>query len=275
MVQTEDGFPVPARPIKVAGSVWRALLVLVAAQALSVPLHAGDTGTVEPTDPTMPASDPSPVPVEYSILWPGLSGKYTVVTLEDALSTVALGGHAGSVRSIELRKTASREGFDPCLNLAQGLEAAFAAAGLTAKVEAVRRAEPGNVQSLSRSDLPPSPQGRYLIDVVIGSIGLAAWSNGSDWEPLFSLKWRVLSPRGDILVPSHVFWHGPVDEKRSGGRTSRTTDCDLPTFKKTMAEPALLWPCFDRAFHNASRDLVQLILATQKRAQSPSQASPP
>jgi len=254
--------------------VWRSLLVLVAAQALFVPLHAGDTGIAEPTDPTMPASDASPVPVEYSILSPALSGKYTVVTLGDALSLFALGGHVSALRSIELRKVVSREGFDACLSLAQALEKELAAAGLTAKVEPVRRAKPGEVQSLSRGDLPPSPQGRYLIDVVIGYIGLAAPGNGGDWEPLFSLKWRVLNPRGDILVPSHVFWHGPVGDKRSIGSASRTTDCDLPTFKKTMAEPALLWPCFDRAFHNASRDLIELLLTTHKRAR-PTPETPP
>jgi hypothetical protein len=275
MIQTEEWTPVSGRPPRVAPYLWHILLFLLVAQAFCVPLHAGDTATAQPIDPTASGSAPSTVPVEYSILWPALSAKYTVVTLGDALSHVALGGHLNAVRSIELRKVLSRESFDPCLNLAQALEAEFAAAGLAANIVPVRRASPGDVQSLSRGDLPQSPQGRYLIDVVIGHMGLAASANGADWEPLFALKWRVLSPRGDILVPSHVLWHGPVDDKLSRGHTSRTNDCELPTFNKTMAEPALLWPCFDRAFHNASRDLIHLILATQTRARPIPVTSPP
>lgn len=275
MVPAGQGrIPVAARVLERAWFLWRALLVLVAAHALSAPLHAGDTGTAEPTGPTGPGSDPPSVPVDYSILWPGLSAKYTVVTLDDALSFVAMSGHAGSVRSIELRKAVSREGFDACMRLVQALEAEFSAAGLTANVEPVRRAKPGDVQSLSRSDLPPSPRGRYVVDVVISYIGLAASTNGSDWEPRFSLKWRVLSPRGDILVPTHAFWHGPDPAEVSDRNSNRTSDCNLPRFKSIMADPAPLWSCFDRAFHNASRDLVQVVVAAQKPAQSHTKAPP-
>ena len=31
-----------------------------------------------------------------------------------------------------------------------------------------------------------------------------------------------------------------------------------------MAQLALLWPCFDRSFHNASRELIQVVIVAQK-----------
>jgi hypothetical protein len=128
----------------------------------------------------------------------------------------------------------------------------------------VPRAQPGQPQRLSRSDLPTSPNGLFLIDVVINSIGLAAEANGAKWQPAFELSLRVMRPSGEIVVPTHRFWHGPSVLKQANelGRTK----CDLQSFNETMKQPQTLWDCFDLGLREASRALVPLIREKQDAA---------
>jgi len=203
-------------------------------------------------------------PVEYSLLLPGVAGHYIVATSFDMLNMVGLSSYANSPRSQSLRAAVQRDGFDAAQSLAIALEEELEAAGFATEVEPVPRAAAGKPQRLTRGDLPTDPQGRYLLDVVIDRLGLTAESNGDPWEPAFALHWRVLRPNGELVVPTHVYIHGPR-LKRADER-SRTRNCNLPSFKATMADTGPLWACFDQGFHDASRKLIPEIRAAQAKA---------
>jgi hypothetical protein len=221
------------------------------------------TGT-QPAKAEQQPADSRANPVEYSLLLPGIAGNYFVATLNDVTEMVAIGGHLSSLRSKSLRELVARESYDAGSSLAVALQEELEAAGYRTEVEPVPRAQPGQPQRLSRSDLPTSPNGLFLIDVVINSIGLAAEANGAKWQPAFELSLRVMRPSGEIVVPTHRFWHGPSALKQANalGRTK----CDLPSFQATLKQPQLLWDCFDLGLREASSALVPLIREKQDAA---------
>lgn len=235
------------------GMAW----VIVGSSCLTV---SAGSGAEPATAPTTTAA----APVEYSLLLPGVAGHYIVATSFDVLNMFGLSSYANSPRSHSLRAAVQRDGFDAAQSLAIALEAELAAAGFATDVEPVPRAAAGKPQRLTRGDLPPSPQGRYLLDVVIDRIGLTAESNGDPWEPAFALHWRVLRPNGELVVPTHVYIHGPR-LKRADER-SRTRNCNLPSFKAAMADTGPLWACFDRGLREASRSLIPEIRVAQDAA---------
>lgn len=209
-------------------------------------------------------TDPTPRPVEYSLLTPGIAGKYVVLTINDLMTWIALGGHTNSVRQASLRELVQQEGYDASSSLAIAMKEELDAAGYLTEVEPIPRARPGLPQNLTRSDLPASPDGQFLLDVVIELIGLANASNGAEWEPAFQLRWRVMRPSGEIVVPTHTFSHGPFVDK-DGNKYSRTT-CGLPSFPETMKRPQALWDCFDLGLRESSRALIPLIRQKQDLA---------
>jgi len=221
------------------------------------------TGT-QPAKAQQQPADSRANPVEYSLLLPGIAGKYYVVTLDDLTGGLAIGGHINSLRSKSLRELVARESYDAGSVLAVALKEELEAAGYRTEIEPVPRAQPGQPQRLSRSDLPTSPNGLFLIDVVIDSIGLAAEINGAKWQPAFELSLRVIRPSGEMVVPTHRFWHGPSALKQVNeiGRT----ECKLPSFHATLKQPQSLWDCFDLGLREASRALVPLIREKQDAA---------
>lgn len=213
---------------------------------------------VQPAMAQQQQADAAPGRVQYSLLTPALAGKYVVLTVDDLMGHIALGGHTNSIRAVSLREFVEKHGYDASSTLALALKEELDAAGYWTEVENVPRARPGQPQRLTRADLPASPRGEFLLDVVIESIGLANESNGGRWEPMFKLTWRLMRPSGEIVVPSHVFLHGPFPVDQDGHPRSRT-HCGLPTFNKTIDRSQDLLDCFDRGLREASRALVPLI----------------
>jgi hypothetical protein len=200
-------------------------------------------------------------PIEYSLLMPAVANKYFVYTVNDAMNLIALGGHTNSVRASALDTLVRKEGYDAGLVLASVLQEQLDEAGYRTELEHIPRAKLGQPQHLSRGDLPRNPQGEYLLDVVIESIGLANVSNGGEWMPAFEMKWRVMRPSGDILVPTHIFVYGPFVDA-NGIEYNRST-CGLPSFGKSMEKPPVLWDCFDHGLREASRALIPVIREQQ------------
>lgn len=242
-----------APPVK-SLRIWRSWIGMIAVATLLLVTGA------KPAAAQQQPTDPAASPVEYSLLQPGIAGKYFVVTVEDFTMWIGLGGHQNSLRSNSLRDLVVKEGYDASSILAVALQAELAAAGYRTEVEPVPRARDGQPQRLSRSDLPTSPAGLFLLDVVIDSIGLAAPSNGYAWQPAFQLSWRVMRPSGEIVIPTNVFVHGPYTKD---GEKLSETKCALPNFNATMKQPQALWDCFDLGLREASRALVPLIRQKQ------------
>lgn len=222
-------------------------------------------GLVTAAEAGPPAAAPPPAEaraIEYSLLQPGLSGKYFVVTTVDM---TALSGFSNNKRTSDLRTLVSREGYDAPTQLAVEMQAALEAAGWATDVEPVSRGRPGEPGRLTRSDLPVRPSGRYLLDFEINYLGLAAASNLEPWEPMFAVTWRVLRPNGEIVVPSQVYRHGP-SVRLPVDKQHRTRDCGLSTFASAIEAPASIWACLDRGFEDASRALVPMIREAHVKA---------
>jgi hypothetical protein len=209
---------------------------------------------------TLTASQPA---VEYSLLQPALAGKYSVKTVDDM--TLFVSGPTNSVRSATLRELVAKEGYDASAHLAAALRSELETAGFTTELVGVPRAPAGEPQRLTRGDLPSNARGKFLVDVVIDAIELAAEANAAPWEPAFALSWRVMRPNGQIVVPTRTFIHGPYYNYKAGRFPSRSK-CDLPSFNVTVKSPQLLWACFELGFSDASRVLVPLIRQAQDSA---------
>ena len=202
----------------------------------------------------------NPTPVEYSLLQPALYGKYFVVTGVDVTGLVS--GFSNTKRSSDLRELVERNGYDAPAELVQQLKAAFDAAGLTAEIEFVPRGPSGSLRRLTRGDLPSNPRGKALLDLEIGYIGLAAADNFSSWEPMYVLTWRLLHPTGEIIVPSHQYYHGPFGK----GEKHRSRSCALGGLGKLKVDPTPLWNCFNQAFVDTGSFLVTTVRAAHLEA---------
>jgi hypothetical protein len=204
---------------------------------------------------SVPASAPSVAPIEYSLLQPGLSGEYFVGT---ALDFTMLGsGFSNVKRTSLLREAVQQEGYDAPTQLALAMKAALDQAGWRTEIEPVTRGRPGLPGRLTRADLPANPQGRYLIDLEIMQLGFAAESNLAQWQPFFTLTWRILGPGGELVVPSHKYMHGPYESLVE--ENNRTMGCDLPVFHEAMKTPAQVFECMNRGFRDAAAILVPLL----------------
>ncbi len=197
------------------------------------------------------------VPIEYSILTPALEGKYFVYSY-DQWYLPLLPGFANTARTKALRKLVDQERYKATDHFALQLKDALQSAGYAADIEFVPRAPDGTAHGLSRADLPEHPQGRYLIDVTMQSVGLGAMSNFTHWEPYVLLTWRLVASSGHIIGLPHKYEHRP-DHSKDNEKNQRTRDCELPSFFSLMDDPAPLWACFDRGFHDASVNLIPAI----------------
>ncbi len=213
-------------------------------------------------------------PVEFSVLTPGLEGKFVVFTGID-LTLVGISHLSDIRRSNALRELVERESYDPCPRIAAAITAALKDAGRTGIHEPISRRLPGRLQSLTLSDLPENPQGALLLDVTIQWIALRALATSDKFRPVIWLTWRLISPRGELVAPGRElrYAHAPPQKKSAGARsaaapTSGATPaappsdagtqelCSFRSFDLARKDPEALWTCFDEAFLAAGKLLV-------------------
>jgi len=235
----------------------------------------------------MPGSAEEPpavtaAPVEFSVLTPGLEGRFYVFTGVDLLDLVGLSAFVDNERNKALRKLVESEGYDPHRPIAEAILAALHDAGRTGAHEPITRRPAGHLQSLTVDDLPPDPKGAVLLDVTINWIGLYSSATGDKLRPAFSLTWRLISPDGKLIAPGRELRYVHEPERRKS--RSRVVDpalhpnaarapaepkpepepepvaqefCSIRSIKAAQEEPAALWACFDEAYLAAARRLVE------------------
>lgn len=217
---------------------------------------------------------------EYSVLTPAVE---TEIKVAAGFSAANLVPYVGSTfrdfatrdNSLKLRKLAVAEHFEPSRRLADQLIEALAEAGHTAAYEPISRRPTGAIQSLSRADLPETPQGRLILDVTIRLICLCRGDGYFQFSPALSLGWRVLDAQGGVVEPTRVMTYihddgpkaGPKKPKSTGNPKQPPPEPDYPPAVVTescnfndvddgLANPTALWGCFGEAMQFASRRLV-------------------
>ena len=200
--------------------------------------------------------------IEYSVLSPVLLGKWYFYNNHEL---PPLSDLAGAVMTKQLRGVVASGSYDPADSLGKRLVEALCRDGLPAVVEPVTRGPPGGTGSLSRDDLPPQPKGRYLLNVVIESIGLVPASRPTRVEPAFVLRWQVFSPTGGMVVPARRYIHGLVPSGQTRPVHS-TPNCGLGEFGSAIKHPEQIWSCFDSAFDDAGTNLAGEVRAATDKA---------
>jgi hypothetical protein len=215
-------------------------------------------------------------PVEFSVLTPGLEGRFHVFKEFDLIAFVGLPNLVDMERTKTLRKLVESEAYDPGQSIADAVLAALQDEGRSGTHEPITRRPAGHLQSLTVGDLPPDPKGAVLIDVTINWIGLHANINGDRLRPAFSLTWRLISPDGKLIAPGRElrYVHEPerkkrpavVDPARHPNAAPAPAEpehepvaqefCSIRSIKAAQEEPAALWACFDEAYLAAARKLV-------------------
>jgi hypothetical protein len=219
-------------------------------------------------------------PVEFSVLTPGLEGRFHVFTAVDFLALVGIPSYVDYGRTKALRKLVESEGYDPGRPVADAILAALDDAGRTGTYEPLARRPAGHLQSLVVDDLPPDPEGSVLLDVTINWIGLSGNTTGDKLRPAFSLTWRLIAPDGKLIAPGRElrYIHEPVHKKPAvvdpalhsraapaapAAPAARQSDprkqefCSIRSVKAAQEEPTTLWQCFDDAYRAAAKVLVE------------------
>ncbi|MGB5133171.1 MAG: hypothetical protein WBO00_11175 [Steroidobacteraceae bacterium] len=216
-------------------------------------------------------------PVEFSVLTPGLEGRFHVFTGFDVIAFVGLPNFVDTRRTKALRALIESAGYDPARPIADAILAALHDAGRSGTHEPITRRPAGHLQSLTVDELPPDPKGAVLLDVTINWIGLYASATGDKLRPAFSLTWRLISPDGKLIAPGRElrYVHEPKRKKKSTvvdpalhpNATPAPAEpqpepvaqefCSIRSFKAAQEEPVALWACFDEAYLAAARKLVE------------------
>lgn len=223
---------------------------------------------------------PAPAQPEYSVLTPAVE---TVIKVAAGFSAADAVPYVGSTfkdlatrdNSLRLRKLAVAEGFEPGRRLVDQLIEALAEAGHAAVFEPIPRRPPGSIQSLSRSDLPETPQGKLILDVTVRLICLCRGDGYFQFSPALSLGWRVLDAHGGIVEPTRVLTYIHDDGPKAGSRKSKaagkaeapppesaypaatvSASCNFDDVDDGLSNPTALWGCFGEAMQAASRRLV-------------------
>jgi hypothetical protein len=216
---------------------------------------------------------------EFSVLTPAVEKKIMVAAGFSATDMLGLGfakGLATQDNTLQLRRLADEERFDPAQRLVDRLVEALAKAGHTAVYEPISRRPAGSIQSLSRSDLPEKPEGRQFLDVTIRWICLCRGDKYVEFSPSMSLGWRVLDSRGGIIEPTreltYVHDDGPTvplwtfkrnDKQEAAAAGSRypaaavSASCNYTDVDDGLRNPTVLWGCFGEAMDVAVERLVQ------------------
>jgi hypothetical protein len=217
---------------------------------------------------------------EYSVLTPAVETEIKVAAGLSAANAVPYVGStfkdlATRDNSLKLRKLAVAERFEPARRLADQLVEALAEAGHAAAYEPIPRKPPGSIQSLSRSDIPETPQGKLILDVTIRLICLCRGDGYFQFSPALSLGWRVLDAHGGVVEPTRVLTYIHDDGPKAGSRKPKATSkakelppesayppatvsvsCNFDDVDDGLANPTALWGCFGEAMQAASRRLV-------------------
>ena len=231
------------------------------------------------------AQEPAAViaaPVEFSVLTPGLEGRFHVYTDFDVIALVGLPNFVDSRRTKALRALIESAGYDPARPIADAILTALHDAGRSGTHEPIARRPAGHLQSLTVDELPPYPKGAVLLDVTINWISLYASATGDKLRPAFSLTWRLISPDGKLIAPGRELRYVHEPERKKSKSTvvdpalrpnaARAPAepkpepkpeavaqefCSIRSFKTAEEEPAALWACFDEAYLAAARKLVE------------------
>lgn len=211
--------------------------------------------------------------VDYSVLTPGLAGKFLVFTAPD-LTIIGVSRHANTEQTKALRQLVERERYEPCSRLGPQIMAALQAAGYSAAEEPIIRAAAGRPQSLARADLPENPRGMVLLDVTIEWLGLRADMTGQAYRPALALTWRLISRRGELVAPGRLLtYNGRAAYYSVGGvglslaplpsrapppgqpNVDPGKSCEFDSFKAAEDDPRAIWNCLDAAFRGAGDQL--------------------
>lgn len=225
-------------------------------------------------------------PVEFSVLTPGLEGRFHVFADFDVIAFAGLPNFVDAGRTKSLRKLVETEGYDPGRSIADAILTALHDAGRTGTYEPIARRQAGHLQSLSAEDLPPDSRGAVLLDVTIDWIGLSSSVTAARLRPVFSLTWRLISPDGKLIAPGRElrYVHEPERKKKSPVVDSALHPhaarppaepklepepepvaqdfCSIRSINAAQAEPMALWECFDEAYLAAARKLVEQLPKT-------------
>ncbi|MBM2854241.1 MAG: hypothetical protein HW417_1169 [Steroidobacteraceae bacterium] len=215
-------------------------------------------------------------PVEFSVLTPGLEGRFQVFTAVDVLAIVGLGNYVDHERTKALRKLVESDDYYPGRPIADAILAALHDAGRSGTHEPITRPPAGHLQSLAADELPPDPKGAVLLDVTINWIGLHGNTTGDKLRPAFSLTWRLISPDRKLIAPGRElrYIHEPQRKKSAvvdpalhsraaaapaAPQPEPVTQefCSIRSVKAAQEEPSALWECFDEAYLAAARKLVE------------------
>jgi hypothetical protein len=215
-------------------------------------------------------------PVEFSVLTPGLEGRFHVFKEFDIFALVGLPNFVDMERTKALRKLVESEAYDPGQSIADAILAALHDAGRSGTYELITRRPAGHLQSFTVDNLPPDPKGAVLIDVTINWIGLHANVNGDKLRPAFSLTWRLISPDGKLIAPGRElrYIHEPQRKKSAvvdpalhsraaaapaAPQPEPVTQefCSIRSVKAAQEGPSALWACFDEAYLAAARKLME------------------
>jgi len=215
-------------------------------------------------------------PVEFSVLTPGLEGKFHVFTGFHVIALLGLPDFIDTGRTKALRALIESAGYDPARPIADAILTALKDAGRSGTHELITRRPAGHFQSLAVDDLPPDPKGAVLLDVTINWNGLYASATGDKLRPAFSLTWRLISPDGKLIAPGRElrYIHEPQRKKSAvvdpalhsraaaapaAPQPEPVTQefCSIRSVKAAQEEPSALWECFDEAYLAAARKLVE------------------
>lgn len=215
---------------------------------------------------------------DFSVLTPGLEGKFWVFTYFD-LTMLGIFNLADAGRSKKLRALVEHEGYDPCNRIAEALLIALREAGRKGTLEPISRRPPGQLQSLAVDELPLEPRGAVMLDITINWIGLRAAVSGGSLRPGFSLTWRSIGPDGKLLTPGRelryvhelvrkkpvvidpaVKPHARAVESPAPTEASKQEFCSVRSLSAAQKEPAAVWKCFDEAYLAGARNLVAQLL---------------
>jgi hypothetical protein len=244
-----------------------------------------------PLSAETPTSQESP---EFSVLTPAVELPIRFTTRIDVASDLpfvdTFQDMTARKQSLKLAELAKAERFDPARRLADRLVEALAEAGHAAAFEPIARKPAGSVQSLSRSDLPESPQGKFILDATIRWHGLAKPGDFKDYSPTIVLGWRILDPKGGVVEPTRVLTYVHATGWSPGYKSAFTSpvkgapaqpsypsvtvtdSCKFEKIEDAMQNSAVVWGCMGETIDVAAHRIV-IDLDRARAARRPVSAS--